>query len=80
MNDTSNGVELVAQWRDQGNQNNPAGPLFAASEFAKLISLAQFPVCGIACQLLRAHPDNDLPSILIPYGEELKNYDQFKQH
>jgi len=37
-------------------------------------------VGGIAYQLLRAHPENDLPSILIPCGEELENYDQFKQH
>jgi type 2 lantibiotic biosynthesis protein LanM len=36
-------------------------------------------VGGIAYQLLRAHPENDLPSILIPCGE-LKHYDQFKQH
>jgi lantibiotic modifying enzyme len=35
-------------------------------------------VGGIAYQLLRAHPENDLPSILIPCGEELENYDQFK--
>jgi type 2 lantibiotic biosynthesis protein LanM len=35
-------------------------------------------VGGIAYQLLRAHPEHDLPSILIPCGEELENYDQFK--
>jgi type 2 lantibiotic biosynthesis protein LanM len=38
-------------------------------------------VGGIAYQLLRAHPEHDLPSILIPCGEELENYDRFKyQH
>ena len=35
MNDTSDGVELVAQWRNHGEQDNPAGPLFAAGEFAE---------------------------------------------
>jgi hypothetical protein len=34
----------------------------------------------IAYQLLRAHPEHDLPSILIPCGG-VGNYDQFKyQH
>jgi class II lanthipeptide synthase len=38
-------------------------------------------VGGIAFQLLRAHPEHDLPSILIPCEEEMKNYDQFRyQH
>jgi Family of unknown function (DUF6229) len=51
MNDTSNGVELVAQWRDQGNQNNPAGPLFAAGEFAEadIVSATPGLTCGTAC-------------------------------
>jgi hypothetical protein len=35
MNDTLNAAELVAQWRNHGNQDNPAGPLFAAGEFAE---------------------------------------------
>ena len=36
MNDTlSDGAELVAQWRNHGEQDNPAGPLFAAGEFAE---------------------------------------------
>ena len=34
MNDTSDAAELVAQWRNQ-EQDNPAGPLFAAGEFAE---------------------------------------------
>ena len=35
MNDTLDGAELVAQWRNDGEQDNPAGPLFAAGEFAE---------------------------------------------
>ena len=35
MNDTSDGEELVTQWRNHGEQDNPAGPLFAAGEFAE---------------------------------------------
>jgi hypothetical protein len=35
MNNTSDGAELVAQWRNHGEQDNPAGPLFAAGEFAE---------------------------------------------
>lgn len=35
MNIALSGAELVAQWRNGGGQNNPAGPLFAAGEFAQ---------------------------------------------
>ena len=35
MNNISDAAELVAQWRNHENQNNPAGPLFAAGEFAE---------------------------------------------
>jgi len=35
MNDTLDSAELVAQWRNHGEQDNPAGPLFAAGEFAE---------------------------------------------
>ena len=35
MNDTLDGAVLVTQWRNHENQNNPAGPLFAAGEFAE---------------------------------------------
>ena len=35
MKDTLNGTELVAQWRNRGDQDSPAGPLFAAGEFAE---------------------------------------------
>ena len=34
MNKTR-GAELVEHWRNGGGQNNPAGPLFAAGEFAE---------------------------------------------
>ena len=35
MNDTLDGAGLVEQWRNDGGQDNPAGPLFAAGEFAE---------------------------------------------
>ncbi|MBZ5492856.1 MAG: DUF6229 family protein [Acidobacteriia bacterium] len=35
MNNTLYGTELVEHWRNGGGQNNPAGPLFAAGEFAQ---------------------------------------------
>jgi hypothetical protein len=35
MNNTLHGAELVAQWRNGQGQGNPAGPLFAAGEFAQ---------------------------------------------
>ena len=50
MNDTSDAAELVAQWRNQ-EQDNPAGPLFAAGEFAEADIVNATPVitCGTAC-------------------------------
>jgi hypothetical protein len=35
MNNTLYGAALVEHWRNGGGQNNPAGPLFAAGEFAQ---------------------------------------------
>jgi hypothetical protein len=35
MNHTLSGAALVAHWRNGGAQNSPAGPLFAAGEFAE---------------------------------------------
>jgi hypothetical protein len=35
MNDTADSAELVAQWRNDENQDNPAGPLYASGEFAE---------------------------------------------
>jgi Family of unknown function (DUF6229) len=52
MNDSLNGAELVAQWRDHENQDNPAGPLFAAGEFAEadiVNAAAEYWTCGTAC-------------------------------
>jgi hypothetical protein len=34
MNNTLGGAELVARWRN-GRQDSPAGPLFAAGQFAE---------------------------------------------
>jgi len=35
MKDTLSGAELVDRWRNGGEQDSPAGPLFAAGEFAE---------------------------------------------
>ena len=51
MNDTSDAAELVAQWRNH-EQDNPAGPLFAAGEFAEadiVNASAEYWTCGTAC-------------------------------
>jgi len=51
MNDTSDSAELVAQWRNHGEQDNPAGPLFAAGEFAEadIVNATAWWTCGTAC-------------------------------
>jgi len=51
MNDTLDGAELVAQWRTQGEEDNPAGPLFAAGEFAEtdIVNAAPGWTCGTYC-------------------------------
>ena len=51
MNNTSDGAELVAQWRNGAEQDNPAGPLFAAGEFAEadIVNATQAWTCGTAC-------------------------------
>jgi hypothetical protein len=51
MNDISDAAELVTQWRDQENQDNPAGPLFAAGEFAEadIVNPTPYITCGTAC-------------------------------
>jgi Family of unknown function (DUF6229) len=51
MNDTSESAELVAQWRN-GEDESPAGPLFAAGEFAEadiVNATADYWTCGTAC-------------------------------
>ena len=51
MKDTLDGAELVAQWRNHEDQDNPAGPLFAAGEFAEaeIVNAAPWLTCGTAC-------------------------------
>jgi hypothetical protein len=57
MNDKLNGEELVAQWRNQ-TDNNPAGPLFAAGEFAEadIVNATPGITCGTACSGSIGHP------------------------
>lgn len=35
MYETPDAAERIEQWRNNGVQDNPAGPLFAAGEFAE---------------------------------------------
>ena len=35
MNKTLSGFELVTYWRNEVNDDNPAGPLFASGKFAE---------------------------------------------
>ena len=57
MNDKLNGEELVAQWRTN-EQDNPAGPLFAAGEFAEadIVNATPGLTCGTACSGSLHHP------------------------
>jgi hypothetical protein len=57
MNDKLNGEELVAQWRNQAD-DNPAGPLFAAGEFAEadIVNATPGITCGTACSGSIGHP------------------------
>jgi hypothetical protein len=57
MNDNLNGAELVAQWRNQ-TEDNPAGPLFAAGEFAEadIVNATPGITCGTACSGSTGHP------------------------
>ena len=51
MNNTSDGAELVVQWRNR-EDDNPAGPLFAAGEFAEadiINATAEFGTRCSAC-------------------------------
>ena len=59
MNDTLDSAELVAQWRNQGEQDNPAGPLFAAGEFAEadiVNATSEFITRCSACSGSAGHP------------------------
>ena len=57
MNNTIDSAELIAQWRNQ-EDNNPAGPLFAAGEFAEadIISATPGLTCGTICSGSSGHP------------------------
>jgi hypothetical protein len=50
MNNTSDSAELVAQWRNR-EDDNPAGPLFAAGEFAEadIVNTTPGYTCGTYC-------------------------------
>ena len=51
MNATLSGAELVTLWRN-GGHDSPAGPLFAAGEFAEadiVNATAEYLTCGTAC-------------------------------
>jgi len=58
LNDSFDGAELVAQWRNHENQDNPAGPLFAAGEFAEddIVNATPGFTCGTACSGSIGHP------------------------
>ena len=51
MNNIFNGSDQVAQWRNGREQGNPAGPLFAAGQFAEaeIVSATPTITCGTAC-------------------------------
>lgn len=55
MNNTNSvGADLVAQWRNNGDLSNPAGPLFVGGEFAEADILSEtihltVNKCGTAC-------------------------------
>jgi hypothetical protein len=52
MNDSLDSAELVAQWRDHDDQDNPAGPLYAAGEFAEadiVNATSKAWTCGTYC-------------------------------
>jgi hypothetical protein len=51
MKEISSGAELVARWRDMAGQDNPAGPLFTAGEFAEsdIVNSDDIDTCSLAC-------------------------------
>jgi hypothetical protein len=51
MNNTLKGAELVAQWRSDGKQDSPAGPLFASGQFAEgdIVNADAFPTACSGC-------------------------------
>jgi hypothetical protein len=49
--------DLVARWRNGGEQNSPAGPLFATGKFAEAditnpgLADTPTPTCGTVCTM-----------------------------
>ena len=59
MNDGSDAAERVDQWRNNGVQDNPTGPLFAAEEFAEadiVNATSEFITRCSACSGSAGHP------------------------
>jgi hypothetical protein len=54
---TLEGDDLIAAWRSQADENNPAGPLFAGGEFveADIIGDVTASTCGTGCSGSRTH-------------------------
>ena len=51
MSDTLDVAELVALWRDHGEEDNPAGPLFVAGEFAEADIVNSTAEFGTRCSI-----------------------------
>ncbi|MCP3097390.1 DUF6229 family protein [Myxococcus sp. K15C18031901] len=53
MSEIVQGAELVEQWRNMADDNNPAGPLFVGGEFAESDIICETTTgsgkCGTAC-------------------------------
>lgn len=50
--------DLIAQWRSQADDTNPAGALFAGGEFAEadiVGDVVSVTTCGTACSGSRTH-------------------------
>ena len=58
MNGSSSYAELVEQWRNNPEQDNPAGPLFAAGEFAEadIVNATAETIRCSACSGSAGHP------------------------
>ncbi|NMO14296.1 hypothetical protein HPC49_13705 [Pyxidicoccus fallax] len=53
MDTTSQGMDLVEQWRNDASMDNPAGPLFIGGEFTEADIICETGTisgrCGTAC-------------------------------
>lgn len=51
MKDILSGPELIAHWRNAAGQDNPAGPLFIAGEFAEadIVNSVGAHTCSLDC-------------------------------